>query len=471
MKLNKFYINGEWVSPSRDEKIDIVNPSDESVIGTLNVGSKVDIDKAVEAAKSAFSNYARTSIAERSDLLKEILNQFEKRFEDFVEAITTEMGAPVKLSRAAQAAVGMNHLKTAIRVLAEHKFEYPFNGYIVRHEPIGVCGLITPWNWPINQTISKLGPCLASGCAAVLKPSEISPLSANIIAEIMDAAKVPKGVFNMVHGLGPIVGEALSNHKDVDMMSFTGSTRGGVAVAQAAAKTVKRVSQELGGKSPNIIFDDQKFEQSVTIGVQKIMENTGQSCNSPTRMIVPKNRQGEALKIAKNVTEKLITGDPTKEETDIGPLVSQTQFDKVQRLIDSGIKAGAQLVTGGLGKPIGVNAGYFVKPTVFGDVDNAMDIAQEEIFGPVLSVIPYDDIDHAVQIANDTSYGLSAYVCGSDPEKLKSVARQIRAGQIHVNYGSGGTNAPFGGFKQSGNGREKAEWGLEEFLETKVIME
>ena len=471
MKLNKFYINGEWVSPSRDEKIDIVNPSDESVIGTLNVGSKADIDKAVEAAKSAFSNYARTSIAERSDLLKEILNQFEKRFEDFVEAITTEMGAPVKLSRAAQAAVGMNHLKTAIRVLAEHKFEYPFNGYIVRHEPIGVCGLITPWNWPINQTISKLGPCLASGCAAVLKPSEISPLSANIIAEIMDAAKVPKGVFNMVHGLGPIVGEALSNHKDVDMMSFTGSTRGGVAVAQAAAKTVKRVSQELGGKSPNIIFDDQKFEQSVTIGVQKIMENTGQSCNAPTRMIVPKNRQGEALKIAKNVTEKLITGDPTKEETDIGPLVSQTQFDKVQRLIDSGIKAGAQLVTGGLGKPIGVNAGYFVKPTVFGDVDNSMDIAQEEIFGPVLSVIPYDDIDHAVQIANDTSYGLSAYVCGSDPEKLKSVARQIRAGQIHVNYGSGGTNAPFGGFKQSGNGREKAEWGLEEFLETKVIME
>ena len=471
MKLDKFYINGEWVSPSKDETIDIVNPSNEAVIGTLNVGSKADIDWAVEAAKSAFSNYAQTSVAERLDLLKEILNQFEKRFEDFVEAITTEMGAPVKLSRAAQAAVGMNHLKTAIRVLAEYKFEYPFNGYIVRQEPIGVCGLITPWNWPINQTISKLGPCLASGCTAVLKPSEISPLSANIIAEIMDAAKAPKGVFNMVHGLGPIVGEALSNHKDVDMMSFTGSTRGGVAVAQAAAKTVKRVSQELGGKSPNIIFDDEKFEQSVTIGVQKIMENTGQSCNAPTRMIVPKSRQDEALEIAKNVSEKLITGDPTKEETDIGPLVSQTQFDKVQRLIDSGIKAGAQLVTGGLGKPIGVNAGYFVKPTVFGDVDNSMDIAQEEIFGPVLSVIPYDDMDHAVQIANDTSYGLSAYVCGSDPEKLKSVARQIRAGQIHVNYGSGGTNAPFGGFKQSGNGREKAEWGLEEFLETKAIME
>ena len=471
MKLDKFYINGEWVSPSKDETIDIINPSDEAVIGTLNVGSEADIDMAVEAAKSAFSNYAQTSVAERLDLLKEILNQFEKRFEDFVEAITTEMGAPVKLSRAAQAAVGMNHLKTAIRVLAEHKFEYPFNGYIVRQEPIGVCGLITPWNWPINQTISKLGPCLASGCTAVLKPSEISPLSANIIAEIMDAAKVPKGVFNMVHGLGPIVGEALSNHKDVDMMSFTGSTRGGVAAAQAAAKTVKRVSQELGGKSPNIIFDDEKFEQSVTIGVQKIMENTGQSCNAPTRMIVPKSRQDEALEIAKNVSEKLITGDPTKEETDIGPLVSQTQFDKVQRLIDSGIKAGAQLVTGGLGKPIGVNAGYFVKPTVFGGVDNSMDIAQEEIFGPVLSIIPYEDMDHAVKIANDTSYGLSAYVCGSDLEKLKAVARQIRAGQVHVNYGSGGTNAPFGGFKQSGNGREKAEWGLGEFLETKAIME
>ena len=287
----------------------------------------------------------------------------------------------------------------------------------------------------------------------------------------MDAAKVPKGVFNMVHGLGPIVGEALSNHKDVDMMSFTGSTRGGVAVAQAAAKSVKRVSQELGGKSPNIIFDDEKFEQSVTVGVQKIMENTGQSCNAPTRMIVPKNRQNEALEIAKYVAENLITGDPTKEETDIGPLVSQAQFDKVQRLIESGIKAGAQLVTGGLGKPMGLNAGYYVKPTVFGDVKNSMEIAQEEIFGPVLSVIPYEDIDNAVQIANDTSYGLSAYVCGSDSEKLKSVARQIRAGQIHVNYGSGGTNAPFGGFKQSGNGREKAEWGLEEFLETKAIME
>ena len=471
MKLDKFYINGEWVSPVKDEKIDIINPSDETVIGTLAVGSEIDIDKAVKAAKEAFIKYSKTDVSERLDLLNEILNQFEKRFEDFVEAITKEMGAPVKLSRGAQAAVGMNHLKTAIRVLEGHKFEYPFNGYTVRHEPIGVCGLITPWNWPINQTISKLGPCLASGCTAILKPSEISPLSANIIAEVMDAAKVPKGVFNMVHGLGPIVGEALSNHKDVDMMSFTGSTRGGVAVAQAAAKSVKRVSQELGGKSPNIIFDDEKFEQSVTVGVQKIMENTGQSCNAPTRMIVPKNRQNEALEIAKHVAENLITGDPTKEETDIGPLVSQAQFDKVQRLIESGIKAGAQLVTGGLGKPMGLNAGYFVKPTVFGDVKNSMEIAQEEIFGPVLSVIPYEDIDNAVQIANDTSYGLSAYVCGSDSEKLNSVARQIRAGQIHVNYGSGGTNAPFGGFKQSGNGREKAEWGLEEFLETKAIME
>ena len=344
MKLDKFYINGEWVSPIKDEKIDIINPSDETVIGTLNVGSEIDIDKAVKAAKEAFIKYSKTDVSERLDLLNEILNQFEKRFEDFVEAITKEMGAPVKLSRGAQAAVGMNHLKTAIRVLEGHKFEYPFNGYTVRHEPIGVCGLITPWNWPINQTISKLGPCLASGCTAILKPSEISPLSANIIAEVMDAAKVPKGVFNMVHGLGPIVGEALSNHKDVDMMSFTGSTRGGVAVAQAAAKSVKRVSQELGGKSPNIIFDDEKFEQSVTVGVQKIMENTGQSCNAPTRMIVPKNRQNEALEIAKHVAENLITGDPTKEETDIGPLVSQAQFDKVQRLIESGIKAGAQLV-------------------------------------------------------------------------------------------------------------------------------
>ena len=470
MKLDKFYINGQWVDPVKDETINIINPANESVIGQLNVGNEQDIDKAVTAAKKAFSNFSITSVNERLELLTEIRNIFKKRFDDIVDAITTEMGAPIKLSRGAQAAVGLGHLKTAIRVLENHKFEYEFNGSLIRHEPIGVCGLITPWNWPINQTISKLGPCLASGCTAILKPSEISPLSANVIAEIIHEAKAPAGVFNMVHGLGPIVGEALSSHQDVDMMSFTGSTRGGIAVAQASAKTVKRVSQELGGKSPNIILDDSAFESSVKIGVEKIMENTGQSCNAPTRMLVPKNRHEEAMQIAKLVAENLKTGDPKEETTDIGPLVSDVQYEKVQRLIESGINAGAKLVTGGTGRPSHLNKGYYVKPTVFGDVDNQMEIAQEEIFGPVLSIIPYDSEDEAVEIANDTDYGLSAYIAGENTERLREIGRKIRAGQVHINYGSGGTNAPFGGFKQSGNGREKAEWGLEEFLETKAIM-
>ena len=470
MKLNKFYIDGQWVDPIKDQTIDIINPANESVIGKLNIGNEQDIDNAVSAAKKAFSKFSISSVGERLELLTEVRNIFKKRFDDIVYAITTEMGAPVKLSRGAQAAVGLGHLKTAIRVLENHKFEYEFNGSIIRHEPIGVCGLITPWNWPINQTISKLGPCLASGCTAILKPSEISPLSANIIAEIMHEAKAPAGVFNMVHGLGPVVGEALSSHKDVDMMSFTGSTRGGIAVAQASAKTVKRVSQELGGKSPNIILDDNAFESSVKIGVEKIMENTGQSCNAPTRMLVPKNRHEEAMEIAKLVAENLKTGDPKEETTDIGPLVSDVQFDKVQRLIESGIQAGAKLVTGGAGRPNELTKGYYVKPTVFGNVDNRMEIAQEEIFGPVLSIIPYNSEDEAIKIANDTQYGLSAYITGENSEKLREIGRKIRAGQVHINYGSGGTNAPFGGFKQSGNGREKAEWGLEEFLETKAIM-
>ena len=470
MKLNKFYIDGQWVDPIKDQTIDIINPANESVIGKLNIGNEQDIDKAVSAAKKAFSKFSISSVGERLELLTEVRNIFKKRFDDIVDAITTEMGAPVKLSRGAQAAVGLGHLKTAIRVLENHKFEYEFNGSLIRHEPIGVCGLITPWNWPINQTISKLGPCLASGCTAILKPSEISPLSANIIAEIMHEAKAPAGVFNMVHGLGPVVGEALSSHKDVDMMSFTGSTRGGIAVAQASAKTVKRVSQELGGKSPNIILDDNAFESSVKIGVEKIMENTGQSCNAPTRMLVPKNRHEEAMEIAKLVAENLKTGDPKEETTDIGPLVSDVQFDKVQRLIESGIQAGAKLVTGGAGRPNQLTKGYYVKPTVFGNVDNRMEIAQEEIFGPVLSIIPYNSEDEAIKIANDTQYGLSAYITGENSEKLREIGRKIRAGQVHINYGSGGTNAPFGGFKQSGNGREKAEWGLEEFLETKAIM-
>ena len=471
MSLEKFYINGSWVNPIKKETINIINPADESIVGKLSVGSAEDIDKAVKAARTAFSSFSESSIKERLDLLNTIRNIYKKRFDDIADAIMTEMGAPINLARGAQAMVGLGHLKTAIRVLEEHKFEYVHNGYTVRHEPIGVCGLITPWNWPINQIVSKLGPCLASGCTAILKPSEIAPLSANIIAEIIHEAGAPAGVFNMVHGIGPIVGEAMSNHPDIDMMSFTGSTRGGIAVAQASAKTVKRVSQELGGKSPNIILDDGIFEKSVTDGVKGTMSNTGQSCNAPTRMLVPATRHDEALKIAKDAAEQLTTGNPKNEETDIGPLVSEVQYNKVQRLIEAGISEGATLVTGGSGKPEELDSGYYVRPTVFGNVNNKMEIAREEIFGPVLSIIPYNSEEEAIEIANDTEYGLAAYVSGKNKDKMMMLARKIKAGQIHLNHGSAGTNAPFGGFKQSGNGREKAEWGLEEFLEVKAIME
>ena len=471
MSLEKFYINGSWVDPIKKETIDIINPADESIVGKLSVGSAEDIDKAVKAARTAFSSFSESSKKERLDLLNTIRNIYKKRFDDIADAIMTEMGAPINLARGAQAMVGLGHLKTAIRVLEEHKFEYVHNGYTVRHEPIGVCGLITPWNWPINQIVSKLGPCLASGCTAILKPSEIAPLSANIIAEIIHEAGTPSGVFNMVHGIGPIVGEAMSNHPDIDMMSFTGSTRGGIAVAQASAKTVKRVSQELGGKSPNIILDDEIFEKSVTDGVNGIMSNTGQSCNAPTRMLVPATRHDEAVKIAKDAAEQLTTGNPKNEETDIGPLVSEVQYNKVQRLIKAGISEGATLVTGGSGKPEKLDSGYYVRPTVFGNVNNKMEIAREEIFGPVLSIIPYNSEEEAIEIANDTEYGLAAYVSGENKDKMMILARKIKAGQIHLNHGSAGTNAPFGGFKQSGNGREKAEWGLEEFLEVKAIME
>ena len=471
MSLEKFYINGSWVDPIKKETIDIINPANESIVGKLSVGSAEDIDIAVKAARTAFSSFSESSKKERLDLLNTIRNIYKKRFDDIADAIMTEMGAPINLARGAQAMVGLGHLKTAIRVLEEHKFEYVHNGYTVRHEPIGVCGLITPWNWPINQIVSKLGPCLASGCTAILKPSEIAPLSANIIAEIIHEAGAPSGVFNMVHGIGPIVGEAMSNHPDIDMMSFTGSTRGGIAVAQASAKTVKRVSQELGGKSPNIILDDEIFEKSVIDGVNGTMSNTGQSCNAPTRMLVPTTRHDEALKIARDAAEQLTTGNPKNEETDIGPLVSEVQYNKVQRLIKAGISEGATLVTGGSGKPEKLDSGYYVRPTVFGNVNNKMEIAREEIFGPVLSIIPYNSEEEAIEIANDTEYGLAAYVSGENKDKMMMLARKIKAGQIHLNHGSAGTNAPFGGFKQSGNGREKAEWGLEEFLEVKAIME
>ena len=470
MNLTKFYINGEFTDPSSSETLGIINPATEEKIGIVALGSIDDVDRAVYSARKAFSVSSKLSKTDRLDILKTVRENYKKRFNDLSEAIRLEMGAPIKLAEGAQAATGLGHLKTAIRVLENHEFEYKHGDYIVREEPIGVCGLITPWNWPINQIVSKVAPAFAAGCTVILKPSEIAPLSAMIIAEIMHESKIPAGMFNLVNGLGNIVGEAMSAHKDIDMMSFTGSTRGGVAVATASAATVKRVSQELGGKSANIILDDDSFTKSITNGVTHVMSNTGQSCNAPTRMLVPLSRHDEALDIAKKSLENIKVGKPDDINTDLGPLVSITQYNKVQNLIKKGIEEGAQLVSGGKGKPDGFEKGYYVKPTIFGNVSNNMIIAKEEIFGPVLSIIPYDDIEHAVSIANDTVYGLAAYVTGEDQKKCLEVARELRAGQISLNYGSSGPSAPFGGYKQSGNGREKAEWGLDEFLEIKAIM-
>ena len=427
MNLTKFYINGEFTDPSSNETLGIINPATEEEIGIVALGSIEDVDKAVYSARKAFSVSSKLSKTERLDILKTVRENYKKRFNDLSEAIRLEMGAPIKLAEGAQAATGLGHLKTAIRVLENHEFEYKHGDYIVREEPIGVCGLITPWNWPINQIVSKVAPAFAAGCTVILQPSEIAPLSAMIIAEIMHESKIPAGMFNLVNGLGNIVGEAMSAHKDIDMMSFTGSTRGGVAVARASAVTVKRVSQELGGKSANIILDDDSFTKSITNGVTHVMSNTGQSCNAPTRMLVPLSRHDEALDIAKNAVENIKVGKPDDINTDIGPLVSITQYNKVQNLIEKGIEEGAQLVSGGKGKPDGFEKGYYVKPTIFGNVSNNMIIAKEEIFGPVLSIIPYNDIEHAVSIANDTVYGLAAYVTGEDQKKCLEVAKRLKA--------------------------------------------
>ena len=470
MEQLNFYINGSWVKPNGVKTLDVINPASEEKVTKISLGTANHVNEAVAAARTAFESYSQTPVEQRIDLLTTIREIYKRRLDDVADAIQTEMGAPTYLAKGAQAMVGLGHLKAAIRSLTNHNFEYEHGSFIIRHEPIGVCGLITPWNWPVNQVVSKLAPCLAAGCTAILKPSEIAPLSSMVIAEILDEAKVPAGVFNLINGMGPVVGEAMSAHPDIDMMSFTGSTRGGVAVAKASADSVKRVSQELGGKSANIILDDANFEGSIRAGVDSCMSNTGQSCNAPTRMLVPASRKDDAYSIAKDAAEKVIAGDPKKEETTIGPLVSDVQYKKVQNLIQKGIDEGAELLIGGTGKPDGLEKGYYAKPTVFGNVENDMAISKEEIFGPVLSMLTYDNIDDAVAIANDTEYGLAAYVSGEDKETLTSIARRLRAGQIHVNYGSGGADAPFGGYKQSGNGREKAEWGLEEFLEVKAIM-
>ena len=468
-EYTKFYIDGQWVDPVTPKILDVINPANEEVAGHISMGSAADVDKACKAARKAFATWSLTSREERLEVLGRILAEYQKRYGDVAAAITEEMGAPASLSQNAQAAIGIGHLSTAIAVLKDYKFEEDRGPTRIVKEPIGVCGFITPWNWPINQIVCKVAPAIATGCTMVLKPSEIAPFSGYLFAEIMHAAGVPAGVFNLVNGDGPTVGAAISSHPEVDMVSFTGSTRAGIEVAKAAAPTVKRVAQELGGKSPNIILEDADMKSAVGGGVRSVMTNSGQSCNAPTRMLVPAKKMGEAIVIAKEAADSVTVGDPNGNAK-MGPVVSETQWNKIQALIKKGVEEGATLVTGGPGLPEGLDKGYFVKPTVFANVTNDMTIAKEEIFGPVVAILGYDTVEQAVKIGNDTEYGLAAYISGTDQGKIREVASQLRAGQVSINGGGGDMMAPFGGYKMSGNGREWGDYAFAEFLETKAIL-
>ncbi len=465
----KFYINGAWVDPVTPKSIDVINPATEQPAGRISMGSAADVDKAVKAARAAFETWSKSSIDERVALFEKLIEEYKKRYADMAAAITEEMGAPAALSQKAQAAMGIGHLQSALGVLKTYHFQEKRGTTMIVKEPIGVCGLITPWNWPVNQIACKVAPALAVGCTMVLKPSEIAPFSAQIWTEVMHAAGVPAGVFNLVNGDGPTVGAAISSHPGVDMVSFTGSTRAGIEVARNAAPTVKRVHQELGGKSPNIILPDADIKRAVTAGVRGVMQNSGQSCNAPTRLLVPNAKMAEALAVAKEVAEATTVGAPDSGAA-IGPVISAAQWDKIQTLIERGIEEGAAVVAGGPGKPKGLETGYYVKPTVLGPVTNDKTIAREEIFGPVLTVIGYDTVDEAVAIANDTPYGLAAYVSGGDLEGARKVASRLRAGQVNINSATTDLMAPFGGFKQSGNGREWGDHAFAEFLEVKAVL-
>ncbi|MGV0838213.1 aldehyde dehydrogenase family protein [Mycolicibacterium thermoresistibile] len=464
----KFYIDGAWVDPVELKTLDVDNPATEQVSGKIALGSAADVDNAVKAARRAFASWSQSGREERLELLQAILAEYQKRSADLADAVHEEMGAPRSLAKGPQVNMGLGHLMTAIDVLKNFAFEEQRGETLVVKEPIGVCGLITPWNWPLNQIACKVFPALATGCTMVLKPSEVAPYSAQIFTEIIDSAGVPAGVYNLVYGDGPGVGVALSSHPDVDLVSFTGSTRAGVDVARNAAPTVKRVTQELGGKSANIVLDDDDFAKSVAAGVTTMMLNSGQSCNAPSRMLVPNSRMDEAIAVARETAGQVAVGDPDNK-TAIGPVVSRVQFDKIQRLIQQGADEGATVVVGGPGRPDGLDTGYYVKPTVFANVTNDMTIAREEIFGPVLCILGYDDLDEAVAIANDTDYGLSGYVSGADLEQARAVARRIRAGSIGINHAFD-MNAPFGGYKRSGNGREWSDFGFEEYLEVKAML-
>ncbi|PHR93159.1 MAG: aldehyde dehydrogenase family protein [Robiginitomaculum sp.] len=470
--LDKFYIDGKWVAAGGERTIDVINPANEQACAQLSLGGPKDVDAAVRAAQTAFTSFSQTSREERLELLGKVIEQYQVRMGDIAAAISTEMGSPKWLAGSAQAASGLGHLMTGMKALESYVFEEQRGTTYISKEAVGVCGFITPWNWPMNQIACKLAPALATGCTIVWKPSEISPLSANILMEVLDKAGVPAGVVNMVHGDGPGVGAAIAAHPGIDMVSFTGSTRAGVLVAQAAAPTVKRVAQELGGKSANIILDDlneEEFAKAVSGGMQSMVVNSGQSCNAPSRMLVPATRMDEAMQIAVATANAVQVADPQSDGMAMGPVVSEVQYNRIQSLIETGIGE-ATLAAGGLGRPDGLSKGYYVRPTVFGNVTNDMTIAREEIFGPVLCILGYKDEDDAVAIANDTVYGLSGYISGKDTDRIQAVAARLRTGMVHVNGAPTDFAAPFGGYKQSGNGREWSVEGFEEFLETKAVM-
>jgi aldehyde dehydrogenase (NAD+) len=467
---DKFYIDGAWVAPIEPRMVPVINPATEAVIGQVAMGARADVDRAVKAARAAFPAYSTSSRDDRLALLGRIVDVYKRRFSEMGAAISEEMGAPLGFATKFQAGAGMGHFRTAIDILKTFPFEESMGTTQVVREAIGVAGMITPWNWPANQIACKVAPALAVGCTMILKPSEVAPYSALLLAEILDEAGVPKGVFNLINGDGPGVGAPMAAHPGIDVISFTGSTRAGIDVAIKAAPTVKRVAQELGGKSANIILEDADLAKAVTQGVQAVMRNSGQSCNAPTRMLIPAAKMADAAAIAKMAAEKLKVGDPQATDTDVGPVVSKAQWDKIQALIAIGIKDGTAVATGGTGRPAGFDKGYFVKPTVFTGVDNAMTIAREEIFGPVLVLIPFKDDADAVRIANDSDFGLAAYVQSADVERARRVARRLRAGMVHINNAAADLRAPFGGYKQSGNGREWGRFGFEEYLETKAVM-
>ena len=469
-KLLKFYINGEWVAPQSAEKMPVLNPANAQQVAEVALGNETDVDRAVAAAKSAFNSFSLTTKSERLDLLRRIREVSERRFEELAQAMRLEMGAPITMAREAQADAAIGHLDGFISALEKLEEREDFdNGEVLLREPIGVCGLITPWNWPINQVVLKVLPVIATGCTCILKPSEHTPVSAMLYAEILDEAGVPAGVFNLVNGVGPVVGSALSKHPDVQMMSFTGSTRAGTAVTRDASDTVKRVTLELGGKSPNLVFADCDLEERVTQSVAECMFNTGQSCDAPTRLLVEKRCYDEVVEIARRAALETGVDDPEKEGDHIGPLFDQIQFDRVQAMIQVGIEEGANLIAGGLGRPEGFDSGWYVRPTIFADANNMMRIAREEIFGPVLTIIPFETEEEAIEIANDTPYGLAAYVQTGNADRAARLSRALRAGAVHFNGGAYEYGSPFGGYKASGNGREGGEMGLEDFLETKMV--